>query len=247
MDAHSPEPTTPDSSTNPSLEKTAFALPEFDLSQVSLVGTTLLPLSGQEGAASPPTAQPSGSLLVDELVEDMLAVMKRLQSIEEGLAHISGRIDQVDARVYETGRALGTELAGQRRDLLGDRKGAQSRGVFNAVVGQIDSLRAMRAALEVGKEQGSKHVRLMVQQIQAVETMLFTVLQQLGYQEFNAKAGEPFTPTTMTCLGYAEGPQGVVLGVMHSGFNGPDGVARPASVLIARPTPSGAGIPNAAT
>jgi len=181
-----------------------------------------------------PTLDASGGLL-GELVEDMVDVLRRLQGIEESVGRLGARIDQVDARVYEGTRSLSAEVAAQRRDLIGDRKGLLARGLFNAVVGHLDSLRAIRWALQEGKERNDKHNKRMVKQIEAIEITLVTALQGMGFSEFVVRPGDTFSPTTMECLGYVKGESGIVLQAVRSGFAAQEGVARPAGVYIAEP------------
>lgn len=189
-------------------------------------------------ASSTPEAVLAGDVpggLLGELAEDMMDVLKRLAGIEEGLARLGLRIDQVDGRVYETGRSLAAELATQRRDLLGERRSVLARGLFNAVVGHLDSLRAMRQGLQDGKDRYDKNNKRMMKQLEAVEITLVTALQGMGFHEFHAREGDTFSPVTMECLGYVKGEQGIVLRAVRSGFEAPEGIARPAGVYIAEP------------
>jgi hypothetical protein len=176
--------------------------------------------------------------LLDELVEDMMHVLQRLQAIEEGIGRLQGRIEQLGARSDETGRAIAGELSSQRRDLLGERKGVLARGLFNAVVGHIDALRAMRQGLYDPKGNLEKNNRRTADHLDAIEITLLTALQGMGFNEFHAKVGDPFSPSSMECLGYARGERGVVLRVVRSGFVASEGVVRPAGVYIAEPVKS---------
>ena len=192
--------------------------------------------------AVPANDVPGG--LLGELVEDMMDVLKRLAGIEESLARLGLRIDQVDARVYETGRSLAAEVATLRRDLLGERRSVLARGLFNAVVGHLDSLRAMRQGLQEGKDRNDKNNKRMTKQLEAVEITLVTALQGMGFQEFHVRAGDPFSPVTMECLGYVKGEPRIVLRAVRSGFEAPEGIIRPAGVYIAEPF-KGPGATNA--
>lgn len=171
--------------------------------------------------------------LLNELVQHMVDVVRRLQGIEEYVGQLGVRIDQVDARVYETGRSLAGELAAQRRELIGERKNVLARGLFNAVVGHLDSLRAMRAALL--DDRRDKNNKRMASLIEAVEITLLTALQGMGFSEFHTREGETFSPATMECLGYTKGEPGIVLKAVRSGFSAPEGVVRAAGVYIGEP------------
>lgn len=138
-------------------------------------------------------------------------------------------------RVYETGRSLAAELVSQRRDLLGERRNVLARGLFNAVVGHLDAIRAMRLSLQEGKDRNDKNNKRMIKQLEAVEITLITALQGMEFHEFHAREGEPFSPVTMECLGYLKGEPGIVLRSVRSGFETPEGIARPAGVYIAEP------------
>jgi molecular chaperone GrpE (heat shock protein) len=201
---------------------------EFEKLNIALSSVGSAPL----GAA--PALSNSG-LLLAELVEDMTDVLKRLLGIEESLARLSLRIDQVEGRIYETGRAVMAELASQRRELVGERKSVLARGLFNAVVGHLDALRAIRQGLAEGKDRNDKPNKRMIKQIEAVEITLVTALQGMGFREFQVREGDPFSPTTMECLGYVKGEPLVVLRVLRPGFEAPEGVVRPAGVYIAEP------------
>ncbi len=187
-------------------------------------------------AAAP--SDPSNGALV-ELAEDMVDVLRRLQAIEAGIAALAAKVEQVDRRVQDANRSLASELAQQRRELLGDRKSVLARGMFNAVVAHLDNLRTMRARLAEGRDKKDKHNRLVVKQLEAIELTLLTAIQGLGFQEFHVTVGDPFTPSTMECLGYAAGEPGIVLRVLRPGFRSTEGVARPAAVMIADPRKTG--------
>lgn len=183
--------------------------------------------------AAPADDVPGG--LLGQLAGDITDVLKRMAGIEESLTRLGLRIDQVEVRVYETGRSLAAELVSQRRDLLGERRNVLARGLFNAVVGHLDAIRAMRLSLQEGKDRNDKNNKRMIKQLEAVEITLITALQGMGFHEFHAREGETFSPVTMECLGYLKGEPGIVLRSVRSGFETPEGIARPAGVYIAEP------------
>ncbi len=191
-------------------------------------------------SAIEPSAAESPHVL-EELADDMLEVLRRLRALEQGQTEIKERLAQVDARVFESTRAIAHEMDQQRRDLLAERKSLLARSLFNAVVAHVDGLRAMRAGLEDGKRHRDKQTNRMIRQLEAIELSLITALQGFGYREFRAEVGHPFTPTTMECVGYANGQPGVVVQAVRTGFLAPDGgVARPAGVLLTAPSTAAA-------
>jgi molecular chaperone GrpE (heat shock protein) len=177
----------------------------------------------------------SSEALLTEIAGDTVQILQRLHSIETGFAQMGARLEQIDARVDATTRALASELAGQRREMLGDRKGMLSRSLFNAVIAHVDGLRAMRGGLRDAKGRIERRDRRIADQLGAIEATLLTALQGMGFYEFHVQPGESFSPTSMECLGYLQGAPGVVLRAVRSGFKAADGVVRPAGVYIAEP------------
>ena len=221
--------------------------------------------AGAAGAPSPP----AGLLeklaeAMEELADDMLELLRRMETLEQGEKRQEARLEQTEARINDSARALGHALDTQRRELLGDRKNLLARGLFNVVVAHVDSLRGMReglqaAALAEVKTPDKPHVKhgkhgkdhrfvsppaaekqgqqQLVKALEAIENSLLTAIQGLGFREFKAREGEKYDPRTMECLEYATGPPGVVLKAVRTGFLAHEGgVARPAGVLIADPT-----------
>jgi molecular chaperone GrpE (heat shock protein) len=199
------------------------------------VNTELAAVVSTELAWAAPASTAGSESLLAEIAGDTVQILRRLQAIESGLAQMGARLEQIDARVDTSARALAAELASQRRELLGDRKGLLSRALFNAIVAHLDGLRAMHLGLRDAKGRIDRRDRRTADQLNAIEATLLTALQGMGFHEFHARAGEPFLPTSMECLGYVRGEQGVVLQAVRAGFKAAEGVVRPAGVYIAEP------------
>lgn len=202
----------------------------IDLSRVNADLATAL--SGQLEWTTP-AGTPSN--LLTEIVEDTVQILQRLQVVESGLAQLGASLERIDARLDTTTRAISGELSAQRRDLLGERKGLLARSLFNAIIAHLDGLRAMQQGLYDAKGRLDRGNQRTADQLNAIVTTLLTALQGMGFNEFHAKAGEPFSPASMECLGYAKGARGIVLRAVRSGFTATEGVVRPAGVYIAEP------------
>ena len=165
---------------------------------------------------------------LEEIAEDMLDLLGRMQSFEQLQQQHLERFDRLEAAVTEGARSAGRGLSALRRDLLGERKVQSTRHAFDAVVPILDSVRGLAESLD--PEQDAR----MSRQLRAVGSALSNLLQGLGFEAFDAVPGEPFDPQRMECLGFADGEPGIVLAAVRPGYRAAEAVLRPAGVWIAR-------------
>jgi molecular chaperone GrpE len=158
-----------------------------------------------------PPASRSVEATLEEIAEDMLDILERLNSIER--------------QVREQGRAIETF----RTEAWGQSRALSMRYLFDAVAPAIDTLQVLARGLDPAIGAGG------YQQVISAAATLNIVLQTLGFQRFDAAAGDPFDPARMECLGYAEGLPGRVLEMIRQGYAAGEIVVRPAGVLIADP------------
>jgi molecular chaperone GrpE len=161
---------------------------------------------------------------VEELAEDMVHVLEAIRGLGDGQAELSTRLEELAGAHRQQAVELGT----LRRDLLGDRRAHANRAAFDAIHPAIDQIRAIHDGLGDGAA-GTKL------QLSAVISSLRVLLQGLGFVEFVVEVDEPFDPTRMECVAYADGEPGVVLAVVRPGFRTNGAVVRPCGVLIADP------------
>jgi len=168
-----------------------------------------------------PEATPTGAAAdaLEEIAEDLLDLLRRQRAMEEAQQELAARL----ATIERTLQAL-------RRDLLEERKALAGRHAFDAVAPLVDSLRLTLAGL------GEESDRTVRAPIAAVVGSLSNLLQGLGVVAFDVEAGEPFDALRMECLGYADGPPGVVIEMAQPGYRAGETVVRPAGVLIADPS-----------
>lgn len=190
----------------------------------ALEGVTIQgPASVDAPSSEPPSPAAPIPPGLDELVEDTFQLRRQVQALERGQQDMLARLDALAASVSGGARAQAVELDTLRRELLGDSKARSTRGVFNAVVMAMDLLRMLQAG---AADPGGGA---------AVLAGLRNLLQSLGYLEFVIGVGRPFDAAWMECVEYAEGPPGVVLGVVRPGYRSGDTVVRPCGVRIADP------------
>jgi molecular chaperone GrpE (heat shock protein) len=192
-----------------------------DLTEFDKVLTQTIPatLSGYD--------HPSLETIGDHHIQQLL---QRMQAMEATQTALAAQLVRLEAQVRQDTRATVVEVNALRTDLLGERKALSALGVFNGVVPRLDSLYAMRTALE-GEPESSIY-----RQVDALIDSLTMMLRGLGFVDFTVAVGEPFDPVRMECSGYAQGQIGVVLEVTRMGYRVQTGVVRPVGVLIADPS-----------
>jgi molecular chaperone GrpE (heat shock protein) len=180
------------------------------------------------GIKTAPTA-PRSEEALEELADDLLHLLRRVQAVEQRQEEILARLDQLAQSVQQGLRALGQQTEGVARDLAGERRGLAMVGLFNATLPALESLDAMRGALDPDKDP------VFHRQVAAVSDILSRLLRSLGLTEFRPDVGQPFDPWSMECRGFANGPPGVVLGVVRPGYRAAEQIVLPAAVRIADP------------
>lgn len=168
---------------------------------------------------------------VEEIAEDMLVLMRRLQSIEETQRALQAHMERLQEGLSQGNRMISREIDTLRRDMIGDRKHVANTGVFNELIPMIDRLRTMHAHLDAKQDAG------MIAQLEGVLETLATCLRRLGCGEFDVSVGEPFDPSRMECMECpADRERSVVLESMRPGYKLGDMVLRPVLVRLGAPT-----------
>ncbi|MFH1464834.1 MAG: nucleotide exchange factor GrpE [Pseudomonadota bacterium] len=182
-------------------------------------------------SGSSPDGGADGIEGLGEVMATLTAMQRQGESIELRQGTLLERVDALGATVLEARRANALELERLRQHLLEERKILALRSVFNAVVVSLDSLRGMQAGLDpaVDGRLGG--------QLELVTASLTNILQGLGFLEFKAPSGQPFDATWMVCLGFAEGPAGIVLACPRAGYRVGETVVRPAGVWVGSQQP----------
>lgn len=178
----------------------------------------------------PPAAIKAGDDIgehLEELADDMLALMRRVRAIEETQQALLARMDQVNDGWAKAARSIAREVDTLRRDIVGERSHVAASGVFNELIPMIENLRTMRRHLDDDKD------TRMISQLDGVLETLASCLRRLGCQEFEAEIGSPFDPSRMECAErLADGELGVVLESSRSGYRFGDCVLRPVLVKL---------------
>jgi len=208
--------------TPPKAEVSEATLIPLDMSGLDqILDQTKLTLEDTGGQAQPESSTDPAQELI-----------KRMEAFEAVQTAMAARLEQMEGLVRRDTRAVIVEMMNLRNDLLGERKALSSLSVFNSVVQTMDSLTTMRTSLS-GEADSA-----LCRQVDAVIASLTLTLRGLGFIQFNVDRGETFDPLRMECTGYAQGLPGVVLDITRVGYRTEVGIARPAGVLIADPTPS---------
>ena len=166
-------------------------------------------------------------LNLEEVAEDMVHVLERLQSMEQVQRELANRIESMEKHLSTEMTDTRRTLNSMRRDLLEDNKTQVSRHAFDAIVPVLDSMRALADGL--GTDEDAK----IMAQLRAVISALSNLMQGLGYEQFEAVVGEPFDPARMECLDFVEGEPKIVLQAVRPGYRFGQTVMRPAGVWIA--------------
>jgi molecular chaperone GrpE (heat shock protein) len=177
-------------------------------------------------------AVPGADTTLEELAQDMLDLLERVSAVQDQQTQLDAGLERINQAIQDASSEQRRVLGRLHRDLLGDWKAAAAHSVFRAVAPALDSLSAMREALDPKPDE---RVRM---QADAVVVTLGNLLLSLGYEVFSATVGEEFAPDRMESLGYADGAPGIVLACVRPGYTANGTVVRPAGVLIADPGPS---------
>lgn len=189
-----------------------------------------------EPEAAPAAAPVSSSAMpgawnesMEELADDMLALLKRVKTLEEQQTETLSRLELLRTSLVAAAESTARESDALRRELLGERKHLAMMSAFLAVAPGLERLQIMRGELDPAKD------RRTLDQLHAVVETLSTMLRGLGFTQFEAQANEPFDSTRMECVGFDRGEPNVVLKCVRAGFLAGQTVVRPAGVLIANP------------
>ena len=181
------------------------------------------------GASSPPVVPLDAAAHLEELAEDMVALLRRMQSFEESLAATAARTERIESQVKEVTASNARALDGLRRDTVGDRRHLAAVGVLDAMIPWMDALtgHARRCAGD-GSPETAQYVHTTVE-------LLSAMLRTLGFVALEVRAGDPFDPRCMQSVGYADGKPGTVVDVVGPGYTSDGAVIRPARVLVPDP------------
>ena len=191
--------------------------------------------SAAEDASTPPAAPPPGALRDDvaehleELAEDTVSLLRRMQALEESLAGIEKRVDEVLLGMDDLRVSHARALDALRRDSIGDRRHMAAVGVLDAMMAWMDALAAQgRRTGDEGSPEAAQHTAVTLD-------LLAAMLRSMGFVPLEVAVGDPFDPARMQCVGYADGRPGVVLAIAGPGYSSDGATVRPARVLIANP------------
>lgn len=162
---------------------------------------------------------------VDEIAQDTVSILSRVQGLEDAQKATLSQLDGIDKLL----RGLIHQSDTTRRELLSERKASAVRSVFLAIVPVLDAIEGMMAGLDPDKD------GIVQGQMRGVTSALRSIVQSLGYEPFQPEVGGLFDPTQMECAGFAEGPPGVVLTTVRTGYRAGTIIARCAGVKIAAP------------
>jgi molecular chaperone GrpE (heat shock protein) len=169
---------------------------------------------------------------LEEIADDMLALMRKLSDLGRGQQQLFERLDRLEETWGTAMRAVAREMDSLRRDLLGERKHAAVSDLYGEVIPMLERLRILRGSLCEPADART------IQQTDSVIETLAAFLRRSGCVPFETRVGEPFDPTRMECIQYAEdGEAGVVLASLRPGYRTGERVFRPAGVRIAVPLP----------
>jgi molecular chaperone GrpE (heat shock protein) len=176
----------------------------------------------------------------DEMADDLLELLRQVQTLSAQQTQLQASLDALTQEMRGAAGGSQREVAQLRSELLSQRRGMAVRSIFESLVGPWERLRVMsealsRASAADGRQPSGEHPEALLNQLQAIVTILGRALRDLGFEEFEPAEGQPFDPHRMICAGYMEGPPGIVLKCTKPGFCAGDVVASPAMVLIADP------------
>jgi hypothetical protein len=194
------------------------------------VGAVITPFGRADASPEPRReSKPAVEACLEEIAEDMLDLLQRVQGIESALAGLDTRQGRIEQAVREGLFLQAREVDALRRELVGDHKILLGLGALNGLAPALERFRLMRDTMTSAEQSGS------VAHFDAAIEILAQTIQSLGFESFEPTVGEPFDPGRMYCAGHQPGPAGVVLAVDRPGYRSAQGVARPAGVLLAKP------------
>jgi len=170
--------------------------------------------------------------LTEEIADDMVHVMERLNTIEANQERLTKQIDLLIQSITENRKQFTIELDKFRQEVLGERKSLAARSTFNAIVPTVDSLRMMKKGIPYSEENAQVNA-----QLYAVVSSLNNIIQSLDFNEFDVEIGSAFDSERMECLDYAkEGELNTVVAVVRPGYKAGNTIIRPCGVIIAKPS-----------
>jgi len=202
-------------------------LAELDMSDV------VERVSREEEARGKPTDDASASEHLEELADDMLNLMRRMNKVEGGQQAIIAQMAQQQEASAESARTIAREVDTLRRDVVGDRKHTAATSVLNELIPLINRFETMYEHLD---EDADSRIR---SQIEGVLDTLSASLRRLGCEEFVTASGSPFDPSRMQCEKYVDkGKPGHVVSTVKTGYRFGDFVLRPATVTVSALQPA---------
>jgi molecular chaperone GrpE (heat shock protein) len=172
-------------------------------------------------------SQPAEEQL-DEIADDMLQLMKRVQDIEASQKRLFTCFEELQSNLKQAIQSVARETDLMRREILGDRKHTATMNLYNEIIPLLERLRIMQRNMDEREDERTLH------QLNSVNETLSASLRRLGCAEFQVNIGDAFDPARMECDGFMEeGESGIVLGVVRPGYLAGNTVIRPAGVLIA--------------
>jgi molecular chaperone GrpE (heat shock protein) len=184
--------------------------------------------AGVATSARTAVAEPADDRL-EEIADDMLRLMQCVKAVQDAVAGLQARMDQMEQTIQASSRAYAHEIHTMRTSLVGERKASAALTTLGAVAGWMDSLSEMRDRLTSQKDAKLRN------QLDAVLDRSIMMLRTLGFEEFQVCEGDPFDPARMECVGYADGLPGIVLTARRPGYHASGKIVRPAGVVIADP------------
>ena len=179
----------------------------------------------------PASAGPAGDVAahLEELAEDMVGLLRRMQSLDESLSATAARSERIESRMEELAVSNGRALDALRRDTVGERRHLAAVGVLDAMIPWMDALAGHARRCD---EDGSAET---AQQIHTTLELLSAMLRTLGFVALEIRVGDPFDPRCMQSVAYADGKPGTVVDIVGPGYTSDDAVVRPARVLVPDP------------
>ncbi len=192
--------------------------------------------SQPEATPSPGGPRDDAAEHLEELAEDMVALLRRMAGLEESLAGIGKLVGDVRLGVDDLRVSHARALDALRRDSIGDRRHTAAVGVLDAMIAWMDALAAH------GRRTGDDGPPEAAHQTAVTLDLLAAMLRSMGFVSLEVVVGDPYDPARMQCVGHADGRPGVVLEVVGPGYASDGVVVRPARVLIADPGKPAVGV-----
>lgn len=183
--------------------------------------------SAQEPAGSP--ALEAEAAFREEMAEDMLDLIKRVNAIDAKLTELTGAVERIIAFMETESASRDRETAKLKESLISDRKEIVGRSTLNALIPAIDSLRFLEETHKGRKRQSS-----LLKQTHHLLDVLTGITHTLGYRAQEASPGEAFDPWTMECVGYDRGEPGRVVRVDRPGYRAGKILVRPCRVVLGK-------------